>query len=52
MDKHQIEEGGIRKSKLSMMLEDLINTLHEEEILDLLAYIESGGNPNYKAFKK
>ena len=36
-------------SKISMMPKDLLNTLTKEEILDLLAYIESGGDPNYGA---
>ena len=41
-----------RPSKISPMPEGLANLLTEDEILDLLAYIESGGNeqaPNFKA---
>ncbi len=38
-------------SKNSMMPGDLLNTLSQVEILDLLAYIESGGDPGYSAFR-
>lgn len=38
-------------SKLSPMPEGLINILSKDEILDMLAYIESGGNKNHPAFK-
>ena len=41
-----------RVSTLSPMPEGLLNPLSREEILDLLAYLESGGNANYAAFKK
>jgi putative heme-binding domain-containing protein len=41
-----------RKAKLSPMPEGLINSFSREEILDLLAYIESMGNPNHADFKK
>lgn len=37
---------------ISMMPPGLINSLNEEEVLDLLAYIQSAGNPDDKAFKK
>lgn len=30
----------------------LLNVLSEDEILDLVAYVRSGGNPNDKAFQK
>jgi hypothetical protein len=30
----------------------LINTLNKDELLDLMAYLMSSGNPNYKAFRK
>ncbi len=36
---------------VSMMPPGLINTLNPDELLDLIAYIQSGGNPNDKAFK-
>jgi putative heme-binding domain-containing protein len=39
-------------SKVSEMPQGLINVLTKEEILDLIAYLRSGGNPNDAAFKK
>jgi putative heme-binding domain-containing protein len=36
---------------ISMMPPGLINTLNKDELLDLMAYIVSGGNPGDKAFK-
>jgi putative heme-binding domain-containing protein len=39
-------------SKVSMMPLGLLNTMTLEEILDLLAYIESGGDAEHRAFKK
>ena len=39
-------------SKLSPMPEGLINTLSQEEILDLLAFLESAGRKNHPAFGK
>jgi cytochrome c len=42
----------LRKSDVSMMPVGLVSSLNREEILDLLAYIESGGNPQYPAFRK
>ena len=41
----------IRPSKVSMMPEDLINTMNEKDVLDLLAYLISAGNPNHSLFK-
>jgi len=41
-----------RPSKLSPMPEGLVNTLTKDEILDLLAYIESGGRKDHAVFKK
>jgi putative heme-binding domain-containing protein len=38
-------------SKLSPMPEGLINLLTKEEILDLIAYMESGGRKNHAAFR-
>jgi hypothetical protein len=35
-----------------MMPPGLINVLSPEELLDLLAYIMTGGNPTAPAFKK
>jgi putative heme-binding domain-containing protein len=37
---------------VSMMPPGLINSLNEEELKDLIAYIQSGGNPSDKAFQK
>jgi hypothetical protein len=39
-------------SKVSMMPNDLLNTLTQEDILDLLAFIESGGNAAHPNFVK
>ncbi len=41
----------ILPGKTSMMPVGLLNTLTREEILDLLAYIQSGGDPEYELFK-
>ena len=38
-------------SKISEMPQGLINVLTQEEILDLIAYMRSGGNPDDKAFQ-
>ena len=38
------------QSKISLMPLGLLNTLTNQEILDLLAYVESGGNPAQRAF--
>jgi putative membrane-bound dehydrogenase-like protein len=40
------------ESKVSIMPEGLLNTMTKEEILDLLAYIISGANPEHPAFRK
>ena len=37
-------------SRISSMPEGLVSILTKEEILDLLAYLESGGKPNSPAF--
>ena len=39
-------------SKTSLMPEGLLNTLTRNEILDLVAYIRSGGDPKHAAFSK
>ena len=39
-------------SQLSPMPSDLVNVLTKDEILDLLAYIESGGKRDHPAFAK
>jgi putative heme-binding domain-containing protein len=46
--KDQIEE--MSPSETSLMPAGLLNTLTKEDILDLLAYIESGGDPKHAAF--
>ena len=46
----QIEE--IAKSPTSMMPAGLINTLKRDEILDLLAYLVSGGDPKHPMFQE
>jgi putative heme-binding domain-containing protein len=38
-------------SPVSMMPAGLLNTLNREEILDLLAYLRSGGNPHDEVFR-
>ena len=40
------------ESKTSLMPPGLLNTLTKEDILDLLAYLESGGDPEYRAFSQ
>ena len=39
-------------SKISPMPEGLVNSLTEDEIWDLVAYLQSGGKKTYAAFKK
>ena len=41
----------IRPSKVSAMPEGLLNTLKEDEILDLAAFLLSAGEPKHKMFK-
>ena len=41
----------ILPSKTSMMPLGLLNTLTREEILDLLAYIQAGGDPEHALFE-
>lgn len=50
IDRKLVEE--IVPSKTSMMPNGLLNTLNDEEILDLMAYLLSRGNRNHKAFQK
>ena len=47
--KADVEE--VTVSKQSTMPEGLLMTLTREEILDLLAYIEAGGNPGHPCFQ-
>jgi putative heme-binding domain-containing protein len=39
-------------SKVSPMPEHLVDVLKEEEVLDLMAYMESGGKRNYRSFRR
>ncbi len=39
-------------AKVSIMPEGLLNTMTQAEIFDLLAYVESGGNASYSAFRE
>jgi hypothetical protein len=41
-----------KPSKISPMPEGLVNSLDEDEIWDLVAYLESGGKKSYAAYKK
>ena len=41
-----------RVSPRSLLPEGLLNTLTRDEILDLVAYIRSGGDPGHQAFDK
>ncbi|MFN0076830.1 MAG: c-type cytochrome [Prosthecobacter sp.] len=54
-DHQAIDEADIAKKetrKISMMSPGLINALNQDELLDLIAYLMSGGNPKDKAFAK
>ena len=42
----------MEESKVSMMPEGLLYMLKEDDILDLLAYLLSQGNPDNPMFKK
>ncbi len=42
---------GIRPSNISLMPEKLLNDLNENEVLDLLAYLLSRGDPGHPMFK-
>ena len=49
LDKEDIDI--LEPSPISLMPAKLLNTMSLEEILDLLAYIESRGNPKHAVFK-
>jgi putative heme-binding domain-containing protein len=54
-DKITIKKSDIEKrqpSKVSPMPANLVNTYSKEEVLDLLAYIESGGKKEHPAYAK
>jgi len=42
----------IEPSPISMMPPGLINTMNKEDILDLLAYLISGGDRNHELFDR
>ena len=46
------EVDSVKLSNISLMPEKLINGLNENEVLDLLAYMLSRGDPNHAMFKK
>lgn len=48
VSRDEIEETLV--SKVSMMPSGLINTLNKDEILDLVAYLQSGGDPDAPVF--
>jgi hypothetical protein len=50
INKADIATKGTRK--VSMMPPSLINALNQDELLDLLAYLVSGGNQADKMFQK
>jgi len=41
----------IRPSQVSMMPKGLLNTMTDKDVLDLLAYLISAGNPDHPLFK-
>ena len=50
VSRDEIEETLV--SKVSMMPNGLINTLNQDEVLDLIAYLQSGGDPDAAVFAK
>lgn len=50
LKKEEVDD--IRPSNISLMPEKLLNNLNESEVLDLLAYLLSRGDPNHPMFKK
>ena len=54
-DKVEVKKSDVKRrvaSKLSPMPEGLVNVLRQEELLDLLAYMESGGRRDHPAFAR
>jgi putative heme-binding domain-containing protein len=49
---NESEVKGRKPYPISMMPPGLFNSLNSEELLDLIAYLQSGGNPNDKAFTR
>ena len=50
VDRSKIEE--VVPASVSMMPTGMLNTFKEEEILDMLAFVRSGGSPDNEMFKK
>jgi hypothetical protein len=50
LNRNQIEE--TKPSLVSMMPEGLLNSLHEDEVLDLMAFLLSRGDRKSPMFKK
>ena len=48
----QADVDEVKPSNVSLMPEELLNPLNENEVLDLLAYLLSRGDPNHPMFKK
>jgi hypothetical protein len=46
------EVESIKPSNVSLMPDKLLNSLNENEVLDMLAYMLSRGDPNHPMFKK
>jgi hypothetical protein len=49
IDRHEII--AIKPSKVSMMPNGLLDTLSSDEVLDLLAYLKSGGDPQSEVYR-
>ncbi|MEO6812096.1 MAG: c-type cytochrome, partial [Isosphaeraceae bacterium] len=49
VDRRQVEE--MKPSTVSMMPEGLLNTLNQGEVLDLMAYLLSGGDRNHALYQ-
>ena len=50
VNRDEVEE--LIPSPVSQMPQGLVDTLTQKEILDLMAYLRSGGNPDHVAFKQ
>ena len=49
VDRDEIEQSSV--SRTSLMPAGLLNTLTRDDALDLVAYLQSGGDPDAAAFK-
>jgi putative heme-binding domain-containing protein len=45
------EIDSIRQLDISQMPENLVNSLNEDELRDLIAYLQSGGDPDHEVFQ-